>query len=147
VSDKVISVSRVIDAPAQRIFDILADPAKHPVIDGSETVKKSNRSNPERLSLGAKFGMGMRIGLPYRIRNTVCEFEEGTRIAWQHIGKHIWRYELEPTDGGTKVTESLDYRNARSKALISGLGEVAQKRYTDAMAATLERLEREATTS
>ena len=47
----------------------------------------------------------------------VVEFEEGRRIAWQtrgpgHIGKHvagrIWRYELEPVEGGTLVRESWD---------------------------------------
>jgi hypothetical protein len=77
--DRSVSVSRVINAPAQKIFDILADPAMHPVIDGSDTVKKSNGSNPSRLSDGAKFGMSMRIGMPYRIKNTVVEFEDGKR--------------------------------------------------------------------
>ena len=29
------SVERVIPAPPEKIFDLLADPAKHPLIDGS----------------------------------------------------------------------------------------------------------------
>jgi len=56
---KAITVERVIPAPAQQIFDLLADPAMHPVMDGSGTVQKSNPENPNRLSLGAKFGMNM----------------------------------------------------------------------------------------
>ena len=32
----------------------------------------------------------------------VVEFEEDRRIAWRHYGHHIWRYTLEPTDGGTR---------------------------------------------
>jgi hypothetical protein len=65
-------------------------------------------SGPDRLSLGATFGMSMRYGLPYRITNHVVEFEEGRRIAWRHFGRHRWRYELEPVDGGTRVTETFD---------------------------------------
>jgi hypothetical protein len=143
--DRSVSVSRVINAPAQKIFDILADPAMHPVIDGSDSVKKSIDSNPSRLSDGAKFGMGMRIGLPYRIKNTVVEFEDGKRIAWRHFGRHVWRYELEPAAGGTKVTESFDWSNAISPGFIERMG--YPKKHPEGMAATLERLEREATKS
>jgi hypothetical protein len=54
--------------------------------------------------------MDMKLfGLPYKIRNTVVEFERDRRIAWRHFGAHRWRYELEPTgDGGTRVTETWD---------------------------------------
>ena len=144
-ADQKVSVTRVINAPAQKIFDIIADPAMHPVIDGSETVKKSDRSNPDRLSDGAKFGMGMRIGLPYRIKNKVVEFEDGKRIAWRHFFGHRWRYELEPVDGGTKVTETFDYSFARSPAVIERLG--FPKRHPTGMAETLARLDAEATKS
>jgi uncharacterized protein YndB with AHSA1/START domain len=140
MSDRTVSVSRIIDAPPQKIFDVLADPAMHPVLDGSGTVKKSHDNNPKRLSGGAKFGMSMRIGLPYRIRNTVVEFEEGKRIAWRHFAHHVWRYELEPVDGGTKVTETFDWSKARSPRFIEMMG--YPKRHPEGMAATLERLER-----
>jgi len=106
---KVISVERVIPAPAEKIFDLLADPAMHPVLDGSGTVREAREGNPERLSLGAKFGMDMVLGTPYRISNVVVEFEEGRRIAWRHWARNIWRYELEPVDGGTRVRESFDW--------------------------------------
>lgn len=97
-----------INAPAQEIFNLLADPREHSRIDASGTVQ-GNVSGPQRLSLGAKFGMSMKIGLPYRISNTVVEFDEGRRIAWRHIGRHTWRYELEPIDATTTVvTETFD---------------------------------------
>jgi uncharacterized protein YndB with AHSA1/START domain len=145
MSERKVSVSRVINAPAQKIFDVVADPAMHPVIDGSGSVRTSNKNNPERLAQGAKFGMGMKIGAPYRVTNTVVEFEDGKRIGWQHAGKHIWRYELEPHEGATLVTESLDFTHARSKPLLVLLGPIAKKRYTDAMKATLERLDKQVT--
>jgi uncharacterized protein YndB with AHSA1/START domain len=101
-----------VDAPAQAVFDVLAAPAQHPAFDGSDTVR-AQVSGPERLSLGARFGMGMRIRLPYRTDNTVVEFEEGRRIAWCHVNRHRWRYELEPVDeGSTLVTETFDGRTA-----------------------------------
>ena len=98
----------VINAPAQRIFDIIADPYRHPEFDGSGTVKKGS-SGPHRLSQGATFGMDMKLGFPYKIKNTVEEFDEPTQIAWRHAGRHRWRYELRAIDEGTtEVTEMFD---------------------------------------
>lgn len=98
----------VIQAPAQHVFDLLADPQRHADFDGSGTVRRGI-SGPPRLSAGATFGMEMRMGLPYRITNTVEEFEEPTVIAWRHIGRHRWRYELRALDANTtEVVETFD---------------------------------------
>lgn len=106
---KVISESVDIAAPAEVVFAILADPRQHARIDGSGSVQELLKG-PERLSKGATFGMDMKLfGLPYKVRNTVVEFEEDRRIAWRHFGGHRWRYLLEPTATGTRVTESFDY--------------------------------------
>ncbi|MEY3616256.1 MAG: hypothetical protein RLZZ518_1259, partial [Actinomycetota bacterium] len=56
-----------------------------------------------------KFGMSMRLGLPYRITNVVVEFDEARQIGWRHFGGHVWRYLLTPVEGGTLVTEQFDY--------------------------------------
>lgn len=109
--DRVERRSLVIEAPAEDIFDLLADPHRHHEIDGSGTVQAGHLDAPERLEMGTKFGMKMKqYGLPYRITNEVVEFEEGREIAWRHMGRHVWRYTLEPVDGGTKVTEEFDWR-------------------------------------
>jgi len=110
---KIVSVSRFVPAPANEIFDLLADPKKHAVIDGSGSVKSALESAPQRLALGATFGMSMKIVAPYRITNTVVEFVESKQIAWQHFGGHIWRYILEPTESGTTVTEQFSYATSR----------------------------------
>jgi uncharacterized protein YndB with AHSA1/START domain len=136
--ERQVSVEREIAAPAQRIFDVLADPRMHPHIDGSGTVK-SAISGPDRLAEGDKFGMRMRIGLPYLIRNVVVEFDEGRRIAWRHVGRHVWRYELEPRDGSTLVRETFDWSGALSHHYIEWMG--FPERHRPAMARTLERLE------
>lgn len=102
----------VIDAPTGPVFDLLADPSRHALIDGSGTVR-GPVSGAQRLELGSRFGMGMRLKVPYRTDNTVVEFEEGRRIAWCHVNRHRWRYELEPIDAGrTLVTETFDGRRA-----------------------------------
>jgi uncharacterized protein YndB with AHSA1/START domain len=108
MTDDVISRTRVVPAPPEEVFELLADPQKHQLIDGSSMVR-GVIEGPIRLSQGATFGMKMQKGpVPYKIKNTVEEFEEGRVIAWRHAGRHRWRYELEPTAGGTKVTESFD---------------------------------------
>lgn len=107
-SARIVSDSIVIDSSAERIFDLLADPRQHPLIDGSGAVQ-GTVSGPDRLTHGARFGMRMRLGLPYRVTNTVIEYEENRRIAWQHLARHTWRYELEPVGDGTRVTESWDW--------------------------------------
>lgn len=134
----IISRSIVIDAPAEAIFEILADPRRHPDFDGSGSVR-SAISGPQRLSLGAKFGMDMRLVVPYRISNRVKEFEEGRRIAWAHIGGHRWRYELTPqADGSTLVTETFDATTARSARALKLMD--AYGRNARAIEETLPRL-------
>jgi len=116
---KVVWAERLVPASPDRIFDLLADPAQHGTIDGSGTVVAARRGAPSRLSLGAKFGMDMRIGLPYRMTNTVVEFDEGSRIGWRHVGGHVWRYLLTPVAGGTMVREEFDYSTNRAPLLLA----------------------------
>ena len=141
-NEKKVSAERLIDAPAEKIFDVLADPAQHPAIDGSGSVKAS-KGGGARLALGARFGMSVKLGVTYPITNEVVEFQEGRRIAWRHFGHHVWRYELEPADGKTRVTESFVWSTARAPFVLELLG--APARNQKAMAATLERLEHHVT--
>ena len=136
--DKVVRGIRFVAAEPQEIFDLLADPAQHAAIDGSGSVKGSAADEPERLALGSKFSMSMKLGLPYKITNEVVEFDEPSLIAWRHMGKHIWRYRLRAVEGGTEVTEEFDFRPARSATAMKLMG--APKRNARAIEATLDRL-------
>ncbi len=135
---KVVRGIRFVPAAPQAIFDLLADPAQHAKIDGSGSVRRSNIDAPERLALGSKFSMSMKLGVPYKITNEVVEFDEPSLIAWQHMGKHVWRYRLRAVDGGTEVTEEFDFRPARSATVLKLSG--APKRNGKAIEATLDRL-------
>ncbi|WP_219417880.1 SRPBCC family protein [Pseudonocardia nigra] len=132
-----VSESVVVSASPDAVFALLADPRRHAEFDGSGTVRTAV-SGPDRLALGATFGMDMRWGLPYRIRNTVVEFEENRRIGWRHFGRHIWRYELEPIPGGTRVTETFDYGPSPAAGLLETLK--APQRNLRSIHATLARL-------
>ena len=132
-------MSRVVDAPAGRIFDLLADPANHPLIDGSGSVRASRSTGPRRLELGSRFGMDMRLGLPYRIRNTVVEYEPDRLIAWRHFNGHRWRWQLADLgDGRTEVTETFDWSTAIAPKVLELLGFPARNRR--GIEATLDRL-------
>ena len=111
-----ITVERLIPAPAEAIFDLLADPEGQQRIDGSGSLQGA-RSGSRRLALGDRFGMNMKIGVNYSTRNVVTEFEENRRIAWRTLAAppissfftgRTWRYELEPKSGGTLVRETWD---------------------------------------
>lgn len=142
-----VSVQRLIPAPPEPIFDLLADPARHTEIDGGGTVQRA-RSGGRRLTLGDRFGMDMRIGVPYSMSNTVVELEENRRIAWQTrgggavgkvLGGRIWRYDLEPVDGGTLVTETWDIRGEAplTKPFVRGMAGTTRRN----MESTLARIE------
>lgn len=127
-SPDVVSVERVIAAPAAQIFALLADPGRHQDIDGSGSVRDAKKS-PERLAQGSDFGMGMHLGIGYSTVNTVIEFDDDKRIAWQthpggkfgarFFGGRIWRYELEPAAGGTLVRETWDI--SQEKGPVKGI--------------------------
>jgi uncharacterized protein YndB with AHSA1/START domain len=144
---EVETVERVIPAPPGAIFALISDPNRHRDFDGSGTVRQAKRV-PERLQLGSTFGMSMHLGIPYSMVSTVVEYEENRRLAWQtrgpgRIGAHfagrIWRYELEPVDGGTRVRESWDitHESAVTKPLVRKGAADARKN----MASTLARIE------
>ena len=87
----------------------LADSRRHVDIDGSHTLRRCV-AGPDRLGRGSEFVMSMRLwGVPYRVRNRVVEFEENRLIAWRHFEPQHWRFELQPTKSGTRVTETFDY--------------------------------------
>lgn len=133
-----VSVEKFIPAPSQKIFDIVADPRQHPLIDGSGTVTSADTSGPEKLSLGATFGIGMKFGKSYSMLNTVTEYEEGRLITWKPEGDYTWSYRFEPVEGGTLVTETWDAQKSKRRPGMAILG--FPRRNRKGIAASLDRL-------
>jgi hypothetical protein len=140
MTDKIISGSRLIPARASEIFAVLSDASQHSSFDGSDTVQDARSDGRVPLALGTKFAMNMKVSfLPYKITNEVVEFDKDRQIGWRHFGGHIWRYELEPADGGTLVTESFDYADALLPRIYQWFGYIES--HPESIRATLERLE------
>ncbi|GAB3708332.1 SRPBCC family protein [Mariniluteicoccus flavus] len=126
-----VSQQRVINAPADRIFAILADIRNHAALDGSGTIT-GTPDGPIPLVLGAHFSMGMkRSGFGYRSGSEVVEFVPDRVLAWRTatvkgsrtlFGGHVWRWELEPRDDGTTlVRATFDWSPAVAKPVLIGL--------------------------
>ena len=142
----VASVERIIAAPADEIFAVLADPARHCEFDGSGSVHDVAGTS-ERLHLGSVFGIHMKKGAKYTMDNTVVEFVDNELIGWEPRarskivgilgGGRIWRYELERVEGGTLVRETWDIRREQIRFLIRPL----RAKTIEGMTKSLEQLE------
>jgi len=134
-----VSGTTIVPAEPSRIFALLTSPSSHPLLDGSGSVRAARTNGPERLELGSRFGMDMKIGMPYRIMNTVVEFEKDRLIAWRHMMGHRWRWQLTPVDDGhTEVTETFDWSTAHVPSLLSRTP--VPRKNKDAIDASLQRL-------
>ncbi|MGA8987987.1 SRPBCC family protein [Aeromicrobium sp.] len=143
-----ITVERTIKATPEAVFALISDAGRHAEIDGSGTVR-GTRQESRPLSLGSTFGMAMHMGVGYRTSNTVIEFEQDRQIAWKTtgmnglIGGRIWRYELEPVEGGTLVRESWDVSQDKQKFLLkrskmAPAAKIGMRKTLERIASTLE---------
>jgi uncharacterized protein YndB with AHSA1/START domain len=150
-----VSVSRPIAAPAAKIFQVLADPANHPAMDGSGMLRAASRQAvPSRV--GDTFTMPMY--LPdlgdYLMLNRLIAFDQDQRIAWEPtpgdavasrnaglpVGAsqgYSWGFQLQPDGDTTIVTELFDCTEAAQR--IRDAVEDGQS-WVPAMHETLERL-------
>lgn len=110
---RVVSASRDIAAPADVIFDLIADPARQLEWDGNDNLDHADAGQRVR-AVGDVFVMTNTSGR--QRANHVVEFTEGRRIAWQpspldgERPGHLWRWELEPVDADhTRVTHTYDW--------------------------------------
>lgn len=111
--EKVVSASRDVAAPAEAIFELIADPARQPEWDGNDNLA-SARPGQRVTGVGDVFVTTLTLGADRE--NHVVEFEEGRLIAWRPSEPgspppgHLWRWTLEPLgDGRTQVTHTYDW--------------------------------------
>jgi hypothetical protein len=127
---KPVEVSRRIEAPAARIFEILANPQLHMDFDGSGMLRGAVFDRAIS-GVGDGFTMKMnRRGADYLMLNYVVEFELDRRIFWEPAPGDLapaggepsavgipagyrWGFILTPVnDDATLVTEVFDYGSA-----------------------------------
>jgi len=112
--ERVVSASRTIDAPADVIFELIADPSQQPSWDGNDNLAHADAGQRVH-HVGDVFTMVLTGDGKVR-ENHVVEFDEGRLIAWmpaepggQPIGQ-LWRWELQPDgEDRTIVTHTYDW--------------------------------------
>jgi hypothetical protein len=130
MNEQSIKAITTINAPADVVFDILANPSTHQAIDGTGWVREPLDDQP-LTAVGQIFRMGMHHdnhpNKYYEMSNRVEILDRPTVIAWQpgqgpddrgnlmgnaelQFGGWVWRYDLEPTGAGqTAVTLTYDW--------------------------------------
>ena len=123
MGDECVSATRIINAPPEVIFATLADPTKHPAIDGTGWVCEPIDRMP-LTAAGRIFRMAMyHPNHPdgnYQMANRVEVFDSPSAISWKPgydagdgslgFGGWIWRYDLTPAEPSeTEVTLSYDW--------------------------------------
>jgi uncharacterized protein YndB with AHSA1/START domain len=107
MADESISATTVIDASAEVVFAVLADPVKHAAIDGTGWVSESLDSEP-LTAAGQTFRMAMyhenHPDGAYQTINQVLAFDPPSAISWKpgydagdgrlEFGGWTWRYDL-----------------------------------------------------
>jgi len=137
---KVISASREIAAPADRIFELIADPSQQPRWDGNDNLAEAAAGQRVQ-TVGDVFQMVLTVG---SIRdNHIVEFDEGRLIAWRpsEPGKeppgHLWRWRLEPVDEArTLVTHTYDWSRLTDESRLPRAHATTEER----LQASIERL-------
>jgi uncharacterized protein YndB with AHSA1/START domain len=121
MAGETVSATTIINAPAEAIFAVLADPARHAAIDGTGWVRGSLDSTP-LTAAGQVFRMAMyHPSHPdgnYQMANRVQVFDPPCAISWApgqdtgdgslRFGGWVWRYDLAPA-GPSQTTVTLSY--------------------------------------
>jgi len=120
MADETISATTIINAPAEAIFAVLADPARHAAIDGTGWVREPLDGQP-LTAAGQVFRMAMyHANHPdgnYQMANRVQVLDPPRSISWEpgqdtgdgnlRFGGWVWRYDLAPA--GTSRTKATLY--------------------------------------
>jgi uncharacterized protein YndB with AHSA1/START domain len=140
MTTRIVTAARDIEAPAGRIFELIADPARQPEWDGNANLASADPGQRVQAA-GDVFVMTITTG--DRRENHVVEFEEGRLIAWKpsEVGKdtpgHLWRWELEPLGPAlTRVTHTYDWTGLTDERRVPR----AEANTSDKLLASIDRL-------
>jgi uncharacterized protein YndB with AHSA1/START domain len=139
-SPRVVKAAREIEASAERIFELIADPALQPRWDGNDNLKEAAPGQRVR-AVGDMFTMRLTRGGTRD--NWVVDFVEGRRIAWRPAVQrkpppgHLWAWELEPlSPSRTLVIHTYDWTQLTDRSRIP----TALATTTERLQASLDRL-------
>lgn len=153
-TSKKLQASRVIDAPAEAIFALLADPARHPDLDGAGMLRGVEGDNPSIIGIGQSFTMNMHqdsLG-DYRMINAVTAFVENARIGWgpkldptcelaekladMDVSGHTYTFDLREVEDGTEVTQTYEWMSVKDPKFVAMFPVVSEEQ----LAGSLDRI-------
>ena len=130
-TSKKLQATTVIDASAEAVFAVLADPNRHTELDGGGMVKGPEGTTPPIGGIGQIFTMNMHqdaLG-DYRMVNTVTAYVPEARIGWGpsmdptcdaaanfegvNVSGHTYTWDLREADGRTEVTETYEWTGVK----------------------------------
>lgn len=136
----VVTASAIIAAPADVVFEEIADPARQIAWDGNDNLAESAEGQRVH-AVGDVFVTYTTKGKERH--NHVVELDEGRLIAWrpsepgQSPPGHLWRWEVRPLeDGRSEVTHTYDWTHLADERRL----ERARWTTSDRLQASLERL-------
>ena len=127
--EKQIVVTRLIEAPAEDIFDVLTQPARHQEFDGSRMIVSGEGKSQRLQAVGDTFTMNMHLesqGGDYQMENHVVSIVVNELIAWapgrpgEEPGGWKWIYLLASRGPNTtRVVLTYDWENVTDEKLAA----------------------------
>ncbi|MGA4508024.1 SRPBCC family protein [Propionibacteriaceae bacterium G1746] len=125
---RTVSAGLVVAAAAEEVFAVVADPAKHPLMDGNGNTSQVQGDGGVIAAAGGSFLMLNSNG---KVReNRVVEFDAGRLVAWMPcpVGGEpfgfLWRWECDPLAAGadglaqTRVTHTYSWAALTDESLF-----------------------------
>jgi uncharacterized protein YndB with AHSA1/START domain len=123
-----ITVTRLIEAPAARVFAYLANPANHHALDTSGMIRSA--ADPRPIThIGQVFVMNMHNATygDHQVANHVIAFEPNNIIGWAPAepgsppAGHTYTWHLQLADDHTVVTQTHDWSAFTHTDMLSHL--------------------------
>jgi uncharacterized protein YndB with AHSA1/START domain len=136
-----IQVCRIVRAPVERVFALLADPDRHPDLDGSGTLRAS-RTHTVLTEVGDVFIMDLHANElgEHQSQSVVTTYVRDRAIGWScgpvdhdPFG-HSFTFTLEPDgDDQTLVTLTYDWSAVTDEQLLAMMPRVSREDLTSSL--------------
>jgi hypothetical protein len=108
------AASGVIAAPIERVWELVSDVTRHPVIAGSGEVQEVTIVGGGKPTTGAVFQSQQNMrGIRYVTANKIVQWDPPYRLAWK-VGvpgvpgvAQTWIFDLTPVSGGTQIENGV----------------------------------------
>jgi uncharacterized protein YndB with AHSA1/START domain len=102
-----------IDAPSERVWEIVGDLGRSQEWAGSGQVKSMTKATEGPVGVGTKYVAQEKILVPFKAESVIVGYEPNRYIAWTSrpvgpkVSAHRWAFSLKPEDGGTRLTHQV----------------------------------------